>query len=317
MGHGPRTLALRASQGRVYRESQLDERSCHGHWEEKRWSRQERETYEKKMTVLSRDGLKVSSLEAVAELRDPSETVPARWPGQAAPAYQLCPTKPVVRRSETDRRRDGYKAQWRECLTKQSTFRFTPIPRHHLTFLSKLSDPLLHPCGMATPSGQRSDGWASPPHFHKHAACRSPRGLELKYTKKKSRMEWVVPEKEEAQFQTMSVQFCRGVPCYSKAVPNRQSWQPAPLLAYDVDNHKGGQPNVSLRSAASVTLHSGKYWLELQRLHRSIQRTLDQIRDPSRRLPAAWRHEQQSIAQALAVATHHSAETEEQCGRGH
>ena len=27
MGHGPRTLAMRASQGRVYRESQLDERS--------------------------------------------------------------------------------------------------------------------------------------------------------------------------------------------------------------------------------------------------------------------------------------------------
>ena len=27
MGHGPRTLALRASQGRVCRESQLDERS--------------------------------------------------------------------------------------------------------------------------------------------------------------------------------------------------------------------------------------------------------------------------------------------------
>ena len=30
----------------------------------------------------------------------------------------------------------------------------------------------------------------------------------------------------------------------------------------------------------------GKYWLELQRLQHSIQRTLEQTRDPSRKLPA-------------------------------
>ena len=40
-------------------------------------------------------------LEVLAELPDPSETMPARWPGWAAPEYQLSPTQPVVRRSET------------------------------------------------------------------------------------------------------------------------------------------------------------------------------------------------------------------------
>ena len=37
-GHGPRTLALRASQGRVYRESQLDERPLSSSWRRERES---------------------------------------------------------------------------------------------------------------------------------------------------------------------------------------------------------------------------------------------------------------------------------------
>ena len=35
-------------------------------------------------------------LEALAEFRDPSETTPSRWPGQAAPEYQLSRTQPVA-----------------------------------------------------------------------------------------------------------------------------------------------------------------------------------------------------------------------------
>ena len=40
-------------------------------------------------------------LAALAELPDPSDTAPVRWPGQAAPEYQLPPTQLAVRRSET------------------------------------------------------------------------------------------------------------------------------------------------------------------------------------------------------------------------
>ena len=40
--------------------------------------------------------------------------------------------------------------------------------------LSKSCDLLLpQPCGMAAPQSRRTDGWASPPHFHTHAAHRS------------------------------------------------------------------------------------------------------------------------------------------------
>ena len=39
--------------------------------------------------------------EALSSFPDPSETTPARWPGQAAPEYQLSPSQPVVRRSAT------------------------------------------------------------------------------------------------------------------------------------------------------------------------------------------------------------------------
>ena len=40
-------------------------------------------------------------LEALAVFPDHSETTPPRWPGQAAPEYQLSSAQPVVRRSET------------------------------------------------------------------------------------------------------------------------------------------------------------------------------------------------------------------------
>ena len=38
-------------------------------------------------------------LKALAELPDPGETAPARWPGLAAPEHQLSTRQPVVRRS--------------------------------------------------------------------------------------------------------------------------------------------------------------------------------------------------------------------------
>ena len=53
-------------------------------------------------------------LEALAEFPDPSETTPARWPWQAAPEHQCAAPKRDCRRGH----RDGYQAQWCECLPK-------------------------------------------------------------------------------------------------------------------------------------------------------------------------------------------------------
>ena len=93
-------------------------------------------------------------------------------------------------------------------------------------FLSKLCDPLPDPCGMAAPRGQRTDGWASPPHFHKHAEqyayssatrFRAPRRkVEVECPKKRRRRTACRPSLQD---QRICVQFCRGAPCCNKTVP--------------------------------------------------------------------------------------------------
>ena len=55
MGQGTCTLALRASQGRAYRESQLDECSLSSSLSRERKSRQERDTCEKREREMKRD----------------------------------------------------------------------------------------------------------------------------------------------------------------------------------------------------------------------------------------------------------------------
>ena len=85
--------------------------------------------------------------------------------------------------------------------------------------------------------------------------------------------------------------------CCSIAVPTFRGFADSGLgrargfhlgLAHDLHDDDGGHPDVSPRSAAAVGFAPSniKYWMELQRLQRRIQRTLDQIHDPSRQLPA-------------------------------
>ena len=48
----------------------------------------------------------------------------------------------LQRDCRSSRHRDGYQAQWCECLPKQSTIRPTPIPRHHFTVPHHVPDHL-------------------------------------------------------------------------------------------------------------------------------------------------------------------------------
>ena len=211
----------------------------------------------------------------------PSDIAPARWPGQAAPEHQFSPTQPVVRRSETgppavmgiklngasapQHNRSSASYQLPATISVYRITSLTTILANFSTapFLSKPSD------GMAVPQGQRTDGWASQQRI-RCAACRP-----------------------SLQDQRTSVQFCQGAPCYN-TVPDWQPWQPVQTVgpsrargfpvgsAFDLDNHDGGHPEALHQWRAT----EGEYWLELPRLQQRIQRTLDQIRDPSRQLPA-------------------------------
>ena len=112
-------------------------------------------------------------------------------------------------------------------------------------FLSKLSDfLLLQPCGLAAPWCHRTDGWASPLHFHAHAAYRSATRFRAEVQREE---DWVVPNRERRragcqsnlQVQRISVQFSQEAQCCSITSPSWLSLPPAPLLSKRKIQHVG------------------------------------------------------------------------------
>ena len=230
----------------------------------------------------------------LAELPDPGETAPTRWPRQEAPEHQLSPTQPV----EQDRRRHRRSGELRAQSSTSHHFPAITSPRHstHPTILifdpltvqfpSKPGDPLPRQCNIAAWEEAASNVAA------KSAGSDDKRPV-------KQNLDRACPKNE-----TSSNTFSND----SRPVPPKGSV----LL-----QHCGTKRSVAVQTADSVEHEDSlwdwlttsttttaatqtsapealqqwcfiqqKYWMELQRLQRRMQRTLDQIRDPSQQLPS-------------------------------
>ena len=113
------------------------------------------------------------------------------------------------------------------------------------------------------PGGHRTDGWASPLHFHAHAAYRSATRFRAEVQREEEQQwDWVVPKRGEAcsmpanlQVQRTSVQFSQGAQCCSKTSPSWLPLPPAPLLSKRKIQH-GRDLLVGLADAHGSHFHS-------------------------------------------------------------
>ena len=167
---------------------------------------------------------------------------------------------------------------------------------------------------MAAAHHKRTDDWALPEHFHRYAH-RYATKIRAEIQREESR-EWTVVSKEEPRSGNDTLAPSTRLTKNAKdeearsVLPERISdsteHEQAGLhrdLIYDRSDSSDGrrsllhwQSSASTSSTATQTPNSvtdgrlvqwwrstqSEYWLELQRLQRSIQHTLEQTRDPSR-----------------------------------
>ena len=157
--------------------------------------------------------------------------------------------------------------------------------------------------------------WASPLNFWLHAAHRTGTKLRTLLRREDERKwEWMIPRKEAAQSAGSSdarptQEAASSTAAKSASSDDKRPDNPKSDLARpknEMASNTFFNDSRSVPAKGSVLLHHRppprrqpqkrwlqqwcsiprRYWMELQRLQRRIQRTLDQIRDPSRQLPS-------------------------------